>query len=147
MALESNKEVKQEKGTQLDLEMAVLMQELLNLREENIELKQKRDEAERDRQIALEKICVLQEALQQLQTQLSDSDALFNLHAADRSSFSEADHAALTERQLVEALTRESELKIRIQSLLGLVSASQKTSDEKYEQVQNNIKELQKMNL
>ncbi|XP_055905241.1 colorectal mutant cancer protein isoform X1 [Eupeodes corollae] len=147
MALESSKEVKQEKGTQLDLEMAVLMQEMLNLREENIGLKQRRDEADRERQTALEKICVLQEAFQQLQTQLSDSDALFNLHAADRSSFSEADHAALTERQLVEALTRESELKIRIQSLLGSVSATQKNSDEKYEQVQNNIKELQKMNL
>lgn len=147
MSLETTKEVKQEKGTQLDLEMAVLMQEMLNLREENIVLKQKREEADRYRQTAMEKINVLQEAFQQLQTQLSDSDALFNLHAADRSSFSEADHAALTERQLVEALTRESELKMRIQSLLGSVSATQKTSDEKYEQVQNNIKELQKMNL
>lgn len=92
MALETSKEVKQEKGTQLDLEMAVLMQEMLNLREENIALKQKHEEADHDRQTAMQK---------------------------------------------------------RFQLLLESVPATntEKTFNEKYEQAQMNIEELQKMNL
>jgi len=63
-----------------------------------------------------------------------------------RVSYSEAEHAALTEQQLVEALTRETELKSRIQTLLANVTASQKASDEKYEQLHQNVRELQKSN-
>ncbi|XP_055377657.1 colorectal mutant cancer protein isoform X2 [Condylostylus longicornis] len=139
-AIETDKDV-QPDNSKMDLEMAVLMQELLSLREDIIEAKQKRSEAEKEKQMAVEKIYLLQETLQQLQTQLTDSETLFNLTSKDRSSFSEADHAALIERQLVEALTRESELKNRIQSLIGSVAVSKK-----YDQVQTNLVELQKIN-
>jgi len=43
-------------------------------------------------------------------------------------------------------LTRETELKSRIQTLLANVTASQKASDEKYEQLHQNVRELQKSN-
>lgn len=141
-AFESNKEAKLD-NSQMDLEMAVLMQELLSLREDLMEAKQNRDEAEKEKKIAMDKIFLLQDTLQKLQNQLTDSEALLNLTSRDRSSFSEADHAALIERQLVEALTRESELKNRIQSLIGSMSISKKY-DEKYIQVQKSkIKRLE----
>ncbi|XP_059218622.1 colorectal mutant cancer protein isoform X3 [Stomoxys calcitrans] len=151
MALESKKELSnhKEKTSALDLEVAVLMQELLNLREENIALKIKAVQAERDKQYANDRIGVLNEALKQLQLQLqfnSESAELFNHpnHGKpieqNRTSYSEAEHAALTEQQLVEALSRETELKGRIQCLINAMS------DEKYEHLHTNVRELQKTN-
>lgn len=138
--------------------MAVLMQELLNLREENISLKVKTEQAEREKQYANDRIGVLHEALKQLQHQLqlnNENTELFHhqqqrpLHIMDQrnSTYSEAEHVALTEQQLVEALSRESELKGRIQTLIASVTESQKISDEKYEHLHNNVRELQKTNL
>lgn len=163
LSLESKKELSgighKEKATALDLEMAVLMQELLNLREENIALKVKADQAEREKQYANDRIGVLHEALKQLQHQLqlnAETTELFHHQQQQRplnimdqrnSTYSEAEHVALTEQQLVEALSRESELKSRIQTLIASVTESQKISDEKYEHLHNNVRELQKTNL
>ncbi|XP_023291996.2 colorectal mutant cancer protein isoform X1 [Lucilia cuprina] len=159
LSLESKKELSgKEKATALDLEMAVLMQELLNLREENIALKVKAEQAEREKQYANDRIGVLHEALKQLQHQLqlnNETTELFHhqqqrpLHIVDQrnSTYSEAEHVALTEQQLVEALSRESELKGRIQTLIASVTESQKISDEKYEHLHNTVRELQKTNL
>lgn len=165
----------------LDLEMAVLMQELLNLREENIAQKAKTEQAERDKQFANDRISALHEALEQLQLQLqfngeeplfddenkdedvaSDcDDGLFNQKKLNRnnklpydeqlnkrlhSNLAEAEHIALTEQQLLEALTRKSELKKRIQTLIASVTEKQKISHQKYEQLQNNVMDLQKAN-
>lgn len=111
----------------------MIMQEILELRDANLQLKTKMEEAEHERQNANERVGILHEALKQLQ-------------ANNRVSYSEAEHAALTEQQLVEALTRETELKGRIQTLLANVTASQKAFDEKYEQLHQNVRELQKSN-
>lgn len=161
VALENKKELsghKEKVTTQLDLEMAVLMQELLNLREESIALKMKAEQADREKQYANDRIGVLHEALKQLQLQLqlnNESTELFHRqqqqhhhHQMDQrnSTYSEAEHTALTEQQLVEALSRESELKGRIQSLIASVTETQKISDEKYEHLHNNVRELQKAN-
>ncbi|KAL9891619.1 uncharacterized protein ACN427_007946 isoform 1-T1 [Glossina fuscipes fuscipes] len=161
VALENKKELsghKEKVTTQLDLEMAVLMQELLNLREESIALKMKAEQADREKQYANDRIGVLHEALKQLQLQLqlnNESTELFHRqqqqhhhHQLDQrnSTYSEAEHTALTEQQLVEALSRESELKGRIQSLIASVTETQKISDEKYEHLHNNVRELQKAN-
>ncbi|XP_017054854.1 colorectal mutant cancer protein isoform X1 [Drosophila ficusphila] len=134
LALEKEQELRDDdKKSPIDLETAVIMQELLELRDANLQLKTKMDEAEQERQNANERVGILHEALKQLQ-------------ASNRVSYSEAEHAALTEQQLVEALTRETELKSRIQTLLANVTASQKASDEKYEQLHQNVRELQKSN-
>ncbi|XP_030370759.1 colorectal mutant cancer protein isoform X2 [Scaptodrosophila lebanonensis] len=136
-----------EKKSPIDLESAVALQELLELREQNLQLKTKVEEVERERQRANERIGVLHEALKQLQLQLSvSSSAVLFQQQTKRASYSEAEHAAVTEQQLVEALTREMELKGRIQTLLANVAISQKISDEKYEQLQLNVRELQKSN-
>ncbi|EDV43061.2 uncharacterized protein Dana_GF16706, isoform A [Drosophila ananassae] len=134
LALEKEHELRDgSKKSPIDLETAVIMQELLEMRDENLQLKSKMDEAEQERQNANERVAILHDALKQLQ-------------ASNRVSYSEAEHAALTEQQLVEALTRESELKSRIQVLLANVAASQKASDEKYEQLHQNVQELQTSN-
>ncbi|KAH8386297.1 hypothetical protein KR200_004280 [Drosophila serrata] len=134
LALEKEHELRDDdKKSSIDLETAVIMQELLELRDANLQLKNKMEEAEQERQNANERVSILHEALKQLQ-------------ASNRVSYSEAEHAALTEQQLVEALTRETELKSRIQTLLVKVTATQKASDEKYEQLQQNVRELHKSN-
>ncbi|XP_039490706.1 colorectal mutant cancer protein isoform X2 [Drosophila santomea] len=134
LALEKEHELRSaDKKSPIDLETAVIMQEILELRDSNLQLKTKMEEAEQERQNANERVGVLHEALKQLQ-------------ANNRVSYSEAEHAALTEQQLVEALTRETELKGRIQTLLANVTASQKAFDEKYEQLHQNLRELQKSN-
>ncbi|KAH8310306.1 hypothetical protein KR044_000660 [Drosophila immigrans] len=135
LALEKNHELRaheKEKKSPIDLETAVIMQELLELRDQNQQLKAKKEEAEREQQHANERVSILHEALKQLQ-------------AANRVSYSEAEQAALTEQQLVEALSRETELKGRIQALLNM-NATQKASDDKCEQLQLNMRELQKSN-
>ncbi|XP_067618530.1 colorectal mutant cancer protein isoform X2 [Eurosta solidaginis] len=158
LAIESGKEmVQKESSIQLDIEMAVMMQELLNLREENINLKSKVESAEIEKRLSAERNSSLEEALQQLQLQLQlqleistdTSSVLFHREkiAENRISYSESEHVALTEQQLVEALTRESELKCRIQTLIASVTASQLNADERHVQLQNNIQELQKSNL
>lgn len=144
-------------NTKFDLETAVMMQELLNLREENITLKSKIESTEAEKRIANERNSSLEEALQQLQLQLQlqlqittdTSSALFHREqiAENRVSYSESEHVALTEQQLVEALTRESELKSRIQTLIASVTSSQLNADERHVQLQNNIQDLQKSNL
>ncbi|KAH8243180.1 hypothetical protein KR032_005216 [Drosophila birchii] len=134
LALEKEHELRDDdKKSPIDLETAVIMQELLELRDANLQLKNKMEEAEQERQNANERVGILHEALKQLQ-------------ASNRVSYSEAEHAALTEQQLVEALTRETELKSRIQTLLVNVTATQRASDEKYEQLHQNVRELQKSN-
>uniref|UniRef100_A0A034WMI0 Colorectal mutant cancer protein n=1 Tax=Bactrocera dorsalis TaxID=27457 RepID=A0A034WMI0_BACDO len=158
VAIESSRGmVEKVSNTQFDLETAVMMQELLNLREENITLKSKMESTEAEKRIANERNSSLEEALHQLQLQLQlqlqittdTSSALFHREqiAENRVSYSESEHVALTEQQLVEALTRESELKSRIQTLIASVTASQLNTDERHVQLQNNIQDLQKSNL
>ncbi|XP_030558994.1 colorectal mutant cancer protein isoform X1 [Drosophila novamexicana] len=139
LALEKDQELREhehehdkEKKSPMDLETAVIMQELLDLREQNHQLKTEKEEAEREQQYANERVSILHEALKQLQSD-------------NRVSYSEAEHAALTEQQLVEALSRETELKSRIQTLLN-INATQKANDEKCEQMHQNLRQLQKSN-
>lgn len=64
----------------------------------------------------------------------------------DRSSYSEAEHAVGIERELVEALARESRLKARLQGLAGSVEAATKSSEEKYQLVQSTVTERKQTN-
>ncbi|XP_017845096.1 colorectal mutant cancer protein isoform X2 [Drosophila busckii] len=132
LALEQRQELEVQKQSPMELDTAVIMQELLELREHHEQIKSQKEQAEREQQQALERVNILHEALQQLQ-------------AANRVSYSEAEHVALTEQQLVEALSRETELKYRIQTLLSL-NATQKATDSQNHQLQQNLRELQKSN-
>lgn len=71
----------------MDLETAVLMQELMSMREDMSELKYQAEQSEKEKNLAYEK-------LKALQTVLIESEALLalNNNAKDRFSYSEAEH-------------------------------------------------------
>lgn len=83
-----------------DLETAVLMEELMGVRENFNDMKYRAEQAEREKSLALE-------ALIHLQAQLADSEALL-ASSKERASYSDAEHTAGIELELVEALARES---------------------------------------
>lgn len=133
----------------LDLETAVLMQELLGMREDISEYKYKAEAAEREKMLCQKRLGSLQEALMHLQGQLADSEALLAMATKDRSSFSEAEYAVNIERELVESLARESRLKARLQGLAGSLEAATKHSVaiEKSSSQVHNITELRETNM
>lgn len=142
---ESNKSEDSASSRRMDLETAVLMQELLNMREEVNTFKDRVDKAEHEKRISEEQLKALQEALIQLQAQMKDMGG-GGAGSRDRGFYSEAEQTAEMERELVDALARESRLKARLQDLAGSVEAATKSSKEKYSQVQNTVAELKHAN-
>lgn len=144
---------KRSKGSQqtenhrMDLETAVLMQELMGMREEVSELKFKLEQTERTKLNAEQRASALQDALVYLQAQLDDTETMLTKASKNQTSFTDSEHAAGIERELVEALARESRLKARLQCLTSALETAAKTSEEKYAQVQNTVAELKQVNL
>lgn len=97
----------------MDIEQAILMQELVSLKEELCEHKHKVEQSDKEKILANEKLKALQAALVQLQSQLNESER----KPKDRLSYSELEYNASIERELVEALSRECRLKSRLQGL------------------------------
>lgn len=60
----------------MDLETAVLMQEVLSIREEANDYKSRAEQAEHEKNATVERLSVMQQALLHLQAQLADSEAL-----------------------------------------------------------------------
>lgn len=126
----------------MDLETAVLMQELMNMTQEVNMFKGRAEKAEQEKRVSEEQLKSLQEALVQLQGQMQDLGGPV-VGYRDRGIYSDGDSR---ERELVDALARESRLKARLQGLAGSVEAATKTSKEKYSQVQNTVAELKHAN-
>lgn len=120
-----------------DLETAVLMEELMNVRENFNDMKYRAEQAEREKNLALE-------ALIHLQAQLADSEALLAMSNKERASYTDAEHTAGIELELVEALARESRLKARLQALASSLETATKSSEEKYA---STVAELRQANL
>lgn len=72
----ANDEMSQMTNRRMDLETAVLMQELMSMREEISEFKFRAEQAEREKNNTIQRLSVMQEALLHLQAQLADSEAL-----------------------------------------------------------------------
>lgn len=123
-----------------DLEAAVVLEELLSVKENFSDMKYRAEQLEREKNLALE-------ALLHLQGQLADSEALLAMSNKDRSSYSDAEQSAGIELELVEALARESRLKARLQALTSSLETATRTSEEKYFQVQSTVAELKQANL
>lgn len=129
----------------MDLETAVLMQELMNMTQEVNMFKGRAEKAEQEKRVSEEQLKALQEALVQLQGQMKDLGGPV-VGYRDRGIYSDGEQSAEMERELVDALARESRLKARLQGLAGSVEAATKTSKEKYSQVQNTVAELKHAN-
>lgn len=117
-----------------DLETAVLMEELMSVRENFNDMKYRAEQAEREKNLAFEA----------LQAQLADSEALLAMSNKDRASYTDAEHTAGIELELVEALARESRLKARLQALASSLETATKSSEEKYA---STVAELRQANL
>lgn len=130
----------------MDLETAVLMQELMNMTQEVNMFKGRAEKAEQEKRVSEEQLKSLQEALVQLQAQMNDIGGGPPVGYRDRGIYSGGEQSAEMERELVDALARESRLKARLQGLAGSVEAATKTSKEKYSQVQNTVAELKHAN-
>lgn len=73
-------ELSQMTNRRMDLETAVLMQELMSMREEISEFKFRAEQAEREKNNTIGRLSVMQEALLHLQAQLADSEALLSMN-------------------------------------------------------------------
>ncbi|XP_031620073.1 colorectal mutant cancer protein [Contarinia nasturtii] len=121
-----------------EIEMAVLMEELMGVRENFNDMKYRAEQSEREKNLALE-------ALIHLQAQLADSEALLAISNKERgASYTDAEHTAGIELELVEALARESRLKARLQALASSLETATKSSEEKYA---STVAELRQANL
>lgn len=103
-----------------ELETAVLMEELLSLKENYSDMKYRADQSEREKNFALE-------ALIHLQAQLNDSETLFLMSNKERPSYTEKEHSTGIELELVEALARESRLKAQLQALAASLETATKS--------------------
>lgn len=124
----------------MDLETAVLMQELMSLREDMCDLKYQAEKSEKEKLSAHEKLKSLQGALVQLQGQLIESEN----KPKDRFSYSEAEYNASIERELLEALSRECRLKARLQGLAGSLETATRAT---HSSTKQSVSELKQTNL
>lgn len=80
-------DAKKLENRRMDLETAVLLQELMSTREEMSELKYRTEHAEREKNNTIQRLTVMQEALLHLQAQLADSEALLAMNSHVSESF------------------------------------------------------------
>ncbi|KAF5272296.1 hypothetical protein FQR65_LT04953 [Abscondita terminalis] len=132
-----------QESRKMDLEMAVLIQELMGLREEKVELISKLYTLEKDKnalELKLKYVEGQQKAqaatLKNLQGQLKDTEGLLAIATQNKVTtviwkrlilnvffkergYSDAEHAQGVELELIQALAREARLKIRLQELVS----------------------------
>lgn len=97
--------------------------------------KQRAEKADQEKRMSEEQLKALQEALLQLQAQMGGGCGVVGQR--DRGIYSDGGEQTVEmERELVDALARESRLKARLQGLAGSVEAATKSSKEKYSQLQ-----------
>jgi septal ring factor EnvC (AmiA/AmiB activator) len=113
----------------VDIESAILMQEMMSMREDLSTAKHRASQSEKEKKAACEKLKSMQTALFQLQSQLSEFGNGSSIK--DRLSYSEsaaAEYNASLERELLEALSRECRLKNRLQGLVTSLEVASKAS-------------------
>jgi hypothetical protein len=126
-----------QEARKMDLEMAVLMQELMGLREDKAELVSKLFVLEKDKSAIELKLKYVEgqqkaqaAALKNLQGQLKDTEALLALATQNKErGYSDAEHAQGVELELMQALAREARLKVRLQELVTTLEQVTKNAE------------------
>ncbi|XP_060525082.1 colorectal mutant cancer protein isoform X2 [Cylas formicarius] len=126
-----------QEARKMDLEMAVLMQELMGLREDKAELLSKLFVLEKEKstlELKLKYVEGQQKAqsatLRNLQGQLKDTEALLALANKNKErGYSDAEHAQGVELELMQALAREARLKVRLQELVTTLEQVTKNAE------------------
>ncbi|CAH1168822.1 unnamed protein product [Phyllotreta striolata] len=129
-----------QEARKMDLEMAVLMQELMGLREDKAELISKLFGLEKEKcaiELKLKYSEGQQKAqsatLKNLQGQLKDTEALLAIATQSKcvqeQGYSDAEHAQGVELELMQALAREARLKVRLQELVTTLEQVTKNAE------------------
>ncbi|XP_074025358.1 colorectal mutant cancer protein isoform X2 [Leptinotarsa decemlineata] len=126
-----------QEARKMDLEMAVLMQELMGLREDKAELMSKLFVLEKEKSAIELKLRYADgqqkaqsAALKNLQGQLKDTEALLALATQNKErGYSDAEHAQGVELELMQALAREARLKVRLQELVTTLEQVTKNAE------------------
>ncbi|KAJ8962153.1 hypothetical protein NQ318_018110 [Aromia moschata] len=126
-----------QEARKIDLEMAVLMQELMGLREDKTELISKLFALEKEKSAIELKLKYVEgqqkaqsAALKNLQGQLKDTEALLALATQNKErGYSDAEHAQGVELELMQALAREARLKVRLQELVTTLEQVTKNAE------------------
>ncbi|KAK9745908.1 PDZ domain of MCC-2 bdg protein for Usher syndrome [Popillia japonica] len=126
-----------QEARKVDLELAVLMQELMSLREDKAELMSKLFVLEKEKSTIELKLKYVEgqqkaqsAALKNLQGQLKDTEALLALATQNKErGYSDAEHAQGVELELMQALAREARLKVRLQELVSTLEQVTKNAE------------------
>ncbi|XP_029669137.1 colorectal mutant cancer protein isoform X1 [Formica exsecta] len=136
----------------LDLETAVLMQELMAMREDKAELRARVFLLEKERatiELKLNardtQIAAQHATIQHLQSQLSDAEAMLAMATNKDRGLSNNESEGM-ESELIEALGREARLKERLQELISTLDEVNKNSELRHQQSAELVNDLKRAN-
>ncbi|XP_057668163.1 colorectal mutant cancer protein isoform X2 [Diorhabda carinulata] len=143
-----------QEARKMDLEMAVLMQELMGLREDKSELISKLFALEREKcaiELKLRYSEGQQKAqsatLKNLQGHLKDTEALLAIATQHKEQgYSDAEHAQGVELELMQALAREARLKVRLQELVSTLEQVTKNAEARLLEGREIVQDLNQTN-
>lgn len=151
--LNSKNTISLAEARKLDLETAVLMQELMAMREDKAELRARVFLLEKERStIELKlnsrdsQIAAQHTAIQHLQGQLSDTEALLMMSGNNKDRILSDNESEGMEGELIEALAREARLKERLQELVTTLDQVTRNSELRHQQAAELVNELKMAN-
>ncbi|XP_071635466.1 colorectal mutant cancer protein isoform X2 [Temnothorax longispinosus] len=150
--LNSKNTISLAEARKLDLETAVLMQELMAMREDKAELRARVFLLEKERatiELKLNardtQIAAQHATIQHLQGQLSDAEAMLAMATNKDRSLSDNESEGM-ESELIEALGREARLKERLQELISTLDEVNKNSELRHQQSAELVNDLKRAN-
>ncbi|XP_015434832.1 PREDICTED: colorectal mutant cancer protein [Dufourea novaeangliae] len=150
--LNSKNTISLAEARKLDLETAVLMQELMAMREDKAELRARVFLLEKERatiELKLNardtQITAQHAAIEHLQGQLSDTEAMLAMATNKDRGLSDNESEGI-ESELIEALGREARLKERLQELVSTLDKVNKNSELRHQQSAELVNDLKRAN-
>ncbi|XP_071866392.1 colorectal mutant cancer protein isoform X1 [Bombus fervidus] len=150
--LNSKNTISLAEARKLDLETAVLMQELMAMREDKAELRARVFLLEKERatiELKLNardtQIAAQHAAIEHLQGQLSDTEAMLAMATNKDRGLSDNESEGI-ESELIEALGREARLKERLQELVSTLDKVNKNSELRHQQSAELVNDLKRAN-
>ncbi|XP_014481651.1 PREDICTED: colorectal mutant cancer protein isoform X3 [Dinoponera quadriceps] len=150
--LNSKNTISLAEARKLDLETAVLMQELMAMREDKAELRARVFLLEKERatiELKLNardtQIAAQHATIQHLQGQLSDAETMLAMATNKDRGLSDNESEGM-ESELIEALGREARLKERLQELISTLDEVNKNSELRHQQSAELVNDLKRAN-
>ncbi|XP_076242317.1 colorectal mutant cancer protein isoform X2 [Calliopsis andreniformis] len=150
--LNSKNTISLAEARKLDLETAVLMQELMAMREDKAELRARVFLLEKERatiELKLNardtQIAAQHAAIEHLQGQLNDTEAMLAMATNKDRGLSDNESEGM-ESELIEALGREARLKERLQELVSTLEKVNKNSELRHQQSAELVNDLKRAN-